>query len=141
MKSSTVSLPLYGMRKVIASFAVVIYFTFACGVMINYHFCMDRYTSFSLYQSATNSCFTCGMQAKKHGCCHDEVKIVKLQNDYQNAASGFSLKNIHAPSTPSLSSYSCQPLTAAYLPNSADHSPPLLLPATGIYLQNCVFRI
>src|SRR3982751_84346 len=82
------------MKKVLGSFAVFIYLAFACGVIVNYHFCMDRYDSFQLYKTASDWCSKCGMHAKKHGCCHDEVKIVKLQDDHQTSSVTFELKDI-----------------------------------------------
>jgi len=127
------------MKKVIASFTIAVYFAFACGVMVNYHFCMDRYSSFRLYQPAGDWCPTCGMHTKK-GCCHDEVRILKLQNDYQNATTFFSFHKIPpAVITPS------EFLTAEFVSekvvfNSISRPPPLLS-QQDIYLQNRVFRI
>ena len=128
------------MKKVIASVTILVYLAFACGVMVNYHYCMDRFDSFRLYKGASDWCTTCGMHAKSHGCCHDEVKIVKIQDDHQTSSFSFSLKNLQpAMITPSellsvtLGKY-------VFLVNKTDHSPPLIS-GQDTYLQNHVFRI
>ncbi len=128
------------MKKLIASFTVIVYFAFACGVMVNYHYCMDRYTSFGLFNPASDLCPICGMHTTKQGCCHDEVKIVKLQNDYQHSFCSFTFKSI-LPSIVVSSEYIVVPLYNEKIAlNKTDHSPPLL-PFQDIYLQNRIFRI
>jgi len=128
------------MKKIIASFTVIVYFAFACGVIVNYHFCMDRYDSFRLYKAASDWCINCGMHAKKHGCCHDEVKIVKIQDDYQTSSASFAFENIQpAVITPS-EFLSASLFNEKIALNKTDHSPPLL-PGQDVCLQNCVFRI
>jgi len=129
------------MKKLIASFTVIIYFAFACGVMVSYHYCMDRYDSFSLYKTAGDGCTTCGMHTNGKGCCHDEVKILKIQDDYQTSSVSFSVKDIQ-PAVSTTSEF----LSTILRNNDAvltktDHSPPLLLSQQDVYLQNRVFRI
>src|SRR6516225_7696249 len=111
------------MKRIVACFTVIVYFAFACGVMVNYHFCMDRYTSFGLYQPAGSLCHVCGMHAKKKGCCHDEVKIVKIQSDHQTTSVSWSLKNVQIPLTFNLSTFSNNLLKETSLVNKIDHSP------------------
>jgi hypothetical protein len=127
------------MKKLIASFTVIVYFAFACGVMVNYHYCMDRYTSFGLFAAAGDQCATCGMSIGNKGCCHDEVKIVKLQNDYQTSSFVFSGK-LAAPAIIIPSGFLASPLFNEKKLNKSDHSPPLRS-FHDIYLQNCTFRI
>jgi hypothetical protein len=127
------------MKKLIASFTVIVYFAFACGVIVNYHYCMDRYDSFSLYQASSDWCPM--MHTKKTGCCHDEVKIVKLVDDYQTSSASFLFENIQ-PSITTPSEFLSAILLNEDIPlNKTDHSPPLLLPQQDVYLQNRVFRI
>src|SRR5215467_7775808 len=82
------------MKKIIASFTIAVYFAFACGVMITYHYCMDRYDSFRLYQPASDWCSTCGMHTHGKGCCHDQVKIVKIQDDHQTSSVTLSIAKL-----------------------------------------------
>lgn len=127
------------MKKVIASFTIAIYFAFACGVMVNSHFCMDRYSSFRLYQPSGDWCPICGMHTKK-GCCHDEVKILKLQNDYQNATAFFSLHKI-VPAVITPSEFLTAGLFNQEIVVNSISRPPPLLSEQDTYLQNSVFRI
>jgi hypothetical protein len=100
---------------------------------------MDRYHSFSLYQAASDRCTTCGMHANKRGCCHNEVKIVKIQNSYQTASALFSFK-VTPPDFIASEFLSASLLGEEIPSNTTAHSPPLLTPE-DTYLQNGVFRI
>jgi len=128
------------MKKVIASLTVVVYFAFACGVMVNYHYCMNSIDSIRLYKTTSDWCTNCGMHAAKHGCCHDEVKIVKLQDDYQTSSASFVFETIQPVITTPSEFLSAVLLNDESKADKTDHSPPLL-PTQEVYLQNCVFRI
>jgi hypothetical protein len=128
------------MKKSIASFSVIVYLAFACGVLVNFHYCMDRYDSYSLYKAASDWCPKCHMHTGDRGCCHDEVKIVKLQDDHQTSQFAFDFKNFH-PGATAISEF----LSAILIGDDIalpeiDHTPPLLSPP-DIYIQNRVFRI
>jgi hypothetical protein len=127
------------MKQVFASIAVFIYFAFVTGVMVNFHYCMDEYSSFNLYKTSSDWCAKCGMHVKKNGCCHDEVKILKLQDDHQTSNFTFQLKSLE-PVVAELPDFIISTpenkLTVPYL----NHSPPLLS-GNDVYLQNRVFRI
>lgn len=77
---------------------------------------------------------------KHQGCCKDEVKIVKLQDDQNTATVSYNIKVAESPalipsgfiSTFSISSYKLQ--------KQDNHIPPELSDQE-IYLQNRVFRI
>ena len=127
-------------KKSFATISVLIYFAFTCGVMINMHYCMDRFDSVRFFAAKSDYCTKCGMHTKDFGCCHDEVTIVKLDTDQQTAHVNFELA---AP-------VAIAPVHAEFISaglynqnNPTDylnHSPPLLK-GQDIYLQNCVFRI
>ena len=131
------------MKKILASIIVITYIVFSCGVVINFHFCMDRLASTSLFGKESRYCGKCGMHSDdSNGCCRDEVKVVKLGPDQQKAHALM----VDQP-TPILLSH----LTSVFIslpfenPDVArhfhNHSPPLLLSAQDTYLQNNVFRI
>jgi hypothetical protein len=82
------------MKKLIASFTVVVYLAFACGVLVNFHYCMDRYDSYSFYKAKSDWCPKCHMHTGTRGCCHDEVKIIKLQDDHQTSSLSFDVKDV-----------------------------------------------
>ena len=130
------------MKKLVASISLACYLTVSCGVVISFHYCMNRVASTQLFATEKKVCGKCGMHTKKSkGCCHDEVKVVKLQED-QNTISGFTynLPSIEATvNIPSefiaASSYNIDEKRHFH-----NHSPPLLS-AQDIYLRINVFRI
>lgn len=80
------------------------------------------------------------MHTKNNGCCHDEVKIVKLQDDYQTSSASFAFKNIE-PAVVAFNEFLSLDLLKSNEPQVVTaHSPPLLS-QQDIYIQNRVFRI
>ena len=128
------------MKKLIASLTVIIYFAFTCGVLVNFHYCMDRYDSYSLYKAASDWCPKCHMHTGTRGCCHDEVKIVKLQDDHQTSSFSFASKDVQLPTITLSEFLSIVPLTENLDLSKTDRPPPLL-PEQDTYIQNRVFRI
>lgn len=129
------------MKKALASITIFFYFIFSCGVVINQHYCMGKFQSFQFYSVSSNECGLCGMHMDEgNNCCHDEVKIIKLQDDQNKVTISYSIKGIE-PLPVNTSEY----LLASYINNreslhTSTHSPPLLT-GQDICLQNCVFRI
>ena len=130
------------MKKFIVSILACSYFIVTCGVVINFHYCMDRLASTSLFDASAKKCDRCGMDMHaSDGCCRNEMQIVKLEND-QNTIAGasYALNALEQQfSVPSLF------IVAAfenvnYQKHFHNHSPPLLS-AQDTYLQNNVFRI
>jgi len=128
------------MKKVIAAILLVLYVAFSSGVVISFHYCMNDFDSLQLGASQFEVCGKCGMHTEDAGgCCNDEVKIFKIQDDQQASAISFKfspLDEIIAP-LPNLSEVALTNLTHELFLNN--HSPPLSKQDT--YLQNCVFRI
>ena len=76
------------MKKAAVFILAILYFAISSGMIVNLHYCMNRFTSADFNLTADkNLCDKCGMdKTTSHGCCHDEIKLVKLQDD-QNRAS------------------------------------------------------
>ena len=129
------------MKKLVASITVLVYFAMSSGVVINLHYCMGRVQSIDFYASKKEYCGKCGMPiSKTHGCCKDEVKIIKLQDDQNKTSINISIKSIDVPAgIPSefiAASFHKAELASHYNSNS-----PPSLTGQDTYLQNCVFRI
>ena len=130
------------MKKLVTSIALVCYLAVSCGVVINYHYCMNRLASTQLFASGKNFCNKCGMHTKRSGgCCHDEVRVVKLVQD-QNT---FSSDSYNIPSIEAAVTVPSQFIAASFYNiderrHFQDHSPPLLS-EQDTYLQINVFRI
>jgi hypothetical protein len=103
---------------------------------------MNRLASLQLFGTENTSCPKCGMHIKKsHGCCRDEVKIVKMEVD-QKATSNFVFE---LPALDVIGQVPSLFITASFYTISEtrhyhNHSPPLLT-EQDTYLKNCVFRI
>jgi hypothetical protein len=130
------------MKKIIASITFVCYLAVTSGIIVNFHYCMNRLASMQLFAVESEICPTCGMKTNKlHGCCRDEVKIVKMEVD-QKATSNFSFE---LPAIDDIGQLPSAFLVTAYynvneLRHYHNHSPPLLT-EQDTYLQNGVFRI
>lgn len=130
------------MKKTILSITLISYLIVTCGVMVNFHYCMDRLASTEFFGAAVKVCGKCGMNMhKSKGCCRDEVKIIKMEVD-QKAASHISFD------LPALDAMVCLPsqfITTSFINvketrHYHNHSPPLLT-EQDTYLKNSVFRI
>ncbi len=130
------------MKKLILSIAVLCYFVVTCGVVINFHYCMNRLASTSLYTIEEDTCGRCGMEMhESNGCCHDEVQVVKMQEDQQQAVTAsYDIAAVEpavvVPSDFIVADFQNIDVTRHF----HNHSPPLLS-AQDTYLQINVFRI
>jgi hypothetical protein len=130
------------MKKVFAAIMLLAYFTVSTGFTVNLHYCMNQLASWDLGHGDNERCGSCGMKVKKaSGCCKNEVKVVKLQQDMVGAhAIAFNF------SIPALSHHSFEIFTTSpsflereYV-SSLAHGPPLIS-KQDTYLRNCVFRL
>ena len=130
------------MKKIIASISFVCYLTVTSGVIVNFHYCMNRFASVQWFVAGNKNCPTCGMKINKaHGCCHDEVKVVKMEVD-QKTTPAFTYE---LPSIDVVGHLPSEFIAAAFYnvdesSHFHNHSPPLLT-EQDTYLQNGVFRI
>jgi hypothetical protein len=129
------------LKKLFGTISVIIYFAVTAGIVVNLHYCMSRFDSARLYTTGTDICGKCGMHTEdSDGCCHDELKVIKLNEDHHFSSFIFELRS---PETVPSNYHN---LPAEIITESArqkdylNHSPPLLSQQDS-YLQNCVFRI
>jgi len=116
--------------------------TLTCGVVVNLHFCMDRLASVQVFGEKADHCGQCGMAMHEdNDCCHDEVKVIKLEQDQNKTAS----PDYTIPALSALAFFSSVYMNAPVLPEAYSvvpvvHSPPLLT-GQDIYMRINVFRI
>ena len=121
---------------------MICYLGVTTGVVINFHYCMEKLASAKLFDTKSTKCGKCGMDILgSNGCCRDEVKIVKMEEDQQVTVDfSYSLPSIEALTQETsefiITSFYNGPVTRHY----QNHSPPLLS-AQDSYLKNSVFRI
>jgi hypothetical protein len=103
---------------------------------------MKKLASTSLFGAKSKLCGRCGMDIhKSNGCCHDEVKVVKLELDQNKTA----IASFDLPSLESIVSVPSEFIATSFYNTDEqrhfhNHSPPLLS-AQDTYLQINVFRI
>jgi hypothetical protein len=130
------------MKKGIASISLFVYILVSCGVIVNFHYCMNRLDSLQLFASNAEVCGKCGMHVDDSmGCCRDEVKIIKMEEDqkvHQESVYDLPLLSplVQVPSAYLNSLF----VNVSETRHHENHSPPLL-DEGGTYLENCVFRI
>ena len=130
------------MKKIFAAIVLLAYFTVSTGFTVNLHYCMNELSSWDIGHSDDEMCGQCGMKVKRSsGCCKNEVKVVKLQQDVTGAHAIAYNFSIPALSTHSFEILSIAPsiLEREYLSPLA-HGPPLIS-EQDTYLRNCVFRL
>ena len=130
------------MKKALLAILLVSYLAVSSGIVVNFHYCMNRLASTEWFAMESKQCGECGMNMQKsHGCCHDEVKVVKMEDDQKITSSvSFDLPTLDMPAQIpsefiSTSFYNCN-VTA-----NPDNHPPPLLSDQDTYIANCVFRI
>jgi hypothetical protein len=126
------------MKKGIAAILLLFYFAFSTGVIVSFHYCMEELDSLQFGYTKTDVCGKCGMHTDDAGCCNDEVKIFKIEDDQQTAAVNFKFGSPIAI-LESLPVWNEITVNSTHQLFANNHSPPLR--KQGIYLQNCVFRI
>ena len=129
------------MRKILVAISLLVYFTVSTGFVINLHYCMDEMASVELSHEKSDKCGKCGMPKKdKDGCCRDEVKVVKLNQD--QLVSSFVNFQFSSPIIQvSFSEYQLTDFNRSFSYTSYKAHAPPLLGAPDTYLVNRVFRI
>lgn len=132
------------MKKFVVAIVALLYVAISCGATIHVHYCMDKLVDWSLGHNNDESCSECGMEKTlaQKGCCKDEHKLVKLEDDQKiTEPAVLNLQWPPAEASPgSFVSYSPPALPAVVYKFPLSHAPPA---GTGpvIYLRNRNFRI
>ncbi len=130
------------MKKPLAAILILLYLAASSGIVINSHYCMKRLVSVDLFQEKARVCGLCGMDMhNNNGCCHDEVKVLKVvQDQVSNPAVSFELPLPEAvPASLNHHVLDLAGITGLQR-HFQNHSPPLIS-AQDSYLQHRVFRI
>ena len=129
------------MKRALASILLLIYFSVSTGFVVNMHYCMNKFDSVEIGAADSEKCGKCGMHTEdSDGCCRDEVKVVKLQQDEQLAKllmPSLTLALVEMP----LSQHLALPFQNFIQAQLLDHPDPPLRSGQPVYLSNCVFRI
>ncbi len=111
------------------------------GFTVNLHYCMNKFHSWEVGTTDKDSCQKCGMNTEKsNGCCRDEVKTMKLQQDKVPVSAAVYHFSIPAIPTSFVSWFLLPVKEAAVIKDHRINGPPLFS-KQEIYLNNCVFRL
>lgn len=130
------------MKKLLLAILLLSYLAVSSGIVVNFHYCMNRLASTEWFAMEGKRCDKCGMSMQKsHGCCHDEVKILKMEDDQKISSSvSFELPSLDMPSQAPSEFISTSFYNGDVATDPGNHPPPLLS-GQDTYLSNCVFRI
>lgn len=132
------------MKKAVIAILTFLYISTSTGATIHLHYCMGKLVNWNLRHKPGKVCSKCGMKinhkTKNNGCCKDEYKQIKNENDQKLSQTNFAL--IHPVSLKCSTILS--ELLSVFLPaiNEAgpvSNSPPRS--CVAINIRNCVFLI
>jgi len=78
------------MRKLLATLLAALYLGTSVGMVVNMHYCMGRLAAWSLGHDDSQTCGRCGMEKSaenENGCCKDEQRFLKNDDDQKAASS------------------------------------------------------
>ena len=72
------------MKKIFILILAFVYLVVSSGIVVNMHYCMGKLADVSYNIPGDSHCGICGMD--NSGCCHDDIKVVKLEDNHKSAA-------------------------------------------------------
>lgn len=120
---------------------MITYLFVSTGFMVSTHYCMGRVDGVQLGAVKEKTCSKCGMHTEDaSGCCRDEIKVVKLQQDLQPTKAvlpAFTMQPavMLAPAFFTMPFFNCSQRNIAF-----DFRPPVP-DKSEVYIVHCVFRI
>ena len=131
------------MKKFVVTILAILYLSATTGATVHYHYCMNKLVDTDLWDNNDKECDNCGMD-KSHegnkGCCKDELKKYKLENDhkvttvYQLTELGPVFLPVARFELPDIN------LSTVTQQNPRSHAPPRR-GDLAVFIRNCVFRI
>ena len=132
------------MKKFIVAILAVLYLGTSTGATVHMHYCMGKLADWGLGHNKSKTCGNCGMEKseeKDNGCCKDEHKFVKDDNDQKTTESfvtNFSLQVIDIPVECFTSSEIL--VSSVTEKHPVSHAPPRSS-GVAVYIRNCTFLI
>ena len=126
------------MRKALVIALASVYLLVSSGVVVNMHYCMGKLATLGIGHHDSKTCEKCGMD--NNGCCKDEVRVVKIQDNQESSAGFTAVPKIEATPVARPIEGSSGSYTKGSSIMQFAHAPP---PGYGHGFQAfyCVFRI
>ena len=132
------------MKKFFVTILAILYLATTTGATVHMHYCMDKLVEQNLWHSEKEQCGNCGMEKSQQaddGCCKDEHKQVKLENDHYKSGVAFQAMQLSAIALPVyFNQFPSVTFPSVTEENPRSHAPPRSY-GLAIYKRNCVFRI
>lgn len=140
------------MKKFLVTILAFIYLITTVGATVHLHYCMDKLVAWCFVNEGSNKkvCPYCGMtksatdkhcEKENQGCCKDEQKIVKLENDQKVSDAAFQFTQISSDAiSHSLTDYSFEYAFSLTEKFAVTHAP-LRTQGVSLFVRNCVFLI
>lgn len=132
------------MNKFLLTILGILHFVTSTGINMHIHYCMGKTAYLGLGHNQSKICGICGMEKsdeKDNGCCKDEQKFVKNENDQKNVESfniTYNLVIIDLPVT--YFSIPDIPVSSVTEQHPVSHAPPRSR-GVAVYIRNCTFLI
>ena len=132
------------MKKVFLAILTFLYISSSIGVTLHSHYCMEVLNEGKLSYHKSKMCDKCGKEKinrKDNGCCKDENKFFKNDNDQSLPEPALQLTHLTVVAIPpSYIEISLNKLASITVVNPISHAPPLNS-SISLYIRNCVFLI
>ncbi|MFI5186875.1 MAG: hypothetical protein ACHQF0_09135 [Chitinophagales bacterium] len=133
------------MKKIIVAVLAILYLTTSMGFTLHIHYCMGKFIDWDLRHNSSSICNNCRMKkADKpggNGCCHDEFKHVKNNQDQRLSENFVQLNPTQNEITQVvLADYAISLPFLLSQENFKVNAPPRSC-NSSIHIINCVFRI
>jgi hypothetical protein len=126
-------------KQAITAILAILYMTVASGVEMNFHYCMGEVASVDYGKAKDEDCSKCGMKSKA-GCCEDQSRIIKIEDNHQASVVGWIFQTPAALPAPYPFTGNTPVASLAFTARPSVNDPPALS-APPVYIRNCVFRI
>jgi hypothetical protein len=132
------------MKKIAVVILAFLYIITTTGANINLHYCMGELADWGLGSNESKTCGFCGMEKgdeKDNGCCKDELKFIKNDNDQKFVESAtYTLKIPAVALLPVYTAFTCIQSASVKEQNAVSHAPPRYK-GLPFYISNRTFLI
>lgn len=132
------------MKKCFLAILAIVYISTSVGANIHMHYCMGTLADWGLIHNESKQCSKCGMpkQGKKdNGCCKDEEKFFKNNNDQRSTEAGFQSFQLLSPALTVPFSEIVYPFFPSLIKSDTGSHDPPLINGPAVYIRNRVFLI
>jgi hypothetical protein len=132
------------MKKIALVIVASLYIIATTGASLNLHYCMGELADWGFGTNKSKTCGFCGMEKgdeKDNGCCKDEQKFIKNDNDQKFVESAtYTLKIPAVAQLPVYTASACIQFVSVKEQNPVSHAPPRYK-CLPIYISNRFFLI